>query len=57
MSQFDKFMDDIVEREEIAKSRAKILSEYEDAEEHPQRKIRRLYQEKPQNRTTWGNGK
>ena len=51
---FDKFMDDIVKREQIAKQRAKTLAEQEDHEDHPQRKIRKLYQELPQNPIKWG---
>ena len=53
MSGFDKFMDDIVKREEVAKKRAKILSERENDEVHPQRQKQRLYQEKPQNSIRW----
>ena len=47
-------MEDIIKREEIAKRRAKTFSESEKQEVHPQRQIRRLYQELPQNRTRWG---
>jgi hypothetical protein len=50
---FDKFMKDIVEREDAAKHRAKTLSESESEEVHPQRQIRQRYQELPQNRTRW----
>ena len=57
MGSFDKFMDDIIEREEVARNRAKVLSESEDEEVHPQRRIRQLYQELPQNRIRWGGRK
>jgi len=50
---FNKFMKDIVEREDAARNRAKTLSESESKEVHPQRQIRQRYQELPQNRTRW----
>lgn len=45
---FDKFMKDIVNREK--KSSDKKKQYVEDHKDHPMRKIKRLYQEKWQNR-------
>lgn len=52
---FDKFMDDIVEREEIAKKRAKVMSEQE--ANLPQRKYNELYRERWQNQIRFGDKK
>jgi len=49
--QFDKFMDDIVTREENQREHTR---EYvEGHKELPQRKYNRLYRELPQNRVIW----
>lgn len=50
---FEKFIEDICRREDAAKSRAKTLSESDKEEDHPQRKINRLYRERWQNRIRW----
>ena len=48
---FDKFMDDIVSRED---SQIEKIKEYvEGHKELPQRKYNRLYRERPQNRVVW----
>jgi len=48
---FDKFMNDIVSREETARE---LHKEYvEGHKELPQRKYNRLYRELPQNRVIW----
>ena len=49
--QFDKFMDDIVTREE--NKREEIREYVEGHKELPQRKYNRLYRERPQNRVIW----
>lgn len=49
--QFDKFMEDIVTREESQKEK---MREYvEGHKELPQREYNRLYRERPQNRVIW----
>jgi hypothetical protein len=48
---FDKFMDDIVSREDSHKEK---MREYvEGHRDSPQREYNRLYREKPQNRVIW----
>ena len=48
---FDKFMNDIVKREEAAKEKIKEYAEGH--AELPQRKYNRLYRERPQNRVVY----
>ena len=52
---FDKFMDDIVHREEEIREN---IREYVDGhKELPQRKYNRLYRERPQNRVVYNKKK
>lgn len=52
---FDKFMTDIVDREE---SQRKIISEHQEGQEDlPQRIYNRLYRERWQNRIKWENSR
>jgi len=52
---FDKFMTDIVDREE---SQRKIISEHQEGQEDlPQRVYNRLYRERWQNRIKWENSR
>ena len=51
--EFDKFMKDIVEREE--QQRSVIAEHQEGQEELPQRVYNRLYRERWQNRIKWDN--
>jgi len=50
---FDKFMEDLIRKEQ---ERKRELAERSDREEeiHPQRKINQLYRERWQNRIRWG---
>lgn len=49
--EFDKFMTDIVEREE---SQKKVIAEHQEGQDdHPQRIYNRLYRERWQNRIKW----
>jgi hypothetical protein len=53
--EFEKFITDIVQREEEASRR---LEEYgQGQEEHPQRRYNRLYRELPQNRISYRGGR
>jgi len=52
---FDKFMNDIVEREEVAHRRAKNRSEQQ--ANQPQRRYNDLYRERWQNQIKWGKKK
>jgi hypothetical protein len=52
---WDKFIDDICQREDAARSREKILAEQKN--NSPQRRYNELYREKWQNRVTWGTKK
>jgi|TARA_R110000787_G_scaffold4114_1_gene15981 hypothetical protein len=55
VSYFDKFMKDIVKREDAAVNRSKNMSEQ--TSNSPQREYNKLYRERWQNRITWGNKK
>jgi hypothetical protein len=51
-TQFDKFMDSIIKKENDA--REKTVRQPNEPQESPQRKYRRLYAERWQNRIKWG---
>jgi len=51
-TQFDKFMDSIIKKENDA--REKTVRQPNEPRESPQRKYRRLYAERWQNRIKWG---
>ena len=52
---FDKFMNDIVQREEAV--RESVREYVEGHKELPQRKYNRLYRERPQNRVVYNKKK
>lgn len=49
---FNKFIEDIVIREETQKER--VVDWQKDQDTHPSRVYNRLYRERPQNRIRWG---
>ncbi len=49
-TQFDKFIEDQLRREDVNKKRQKNITDHG---ETPQQKYNKLYREKPQNRTVW----
>ncbi len=49
-TQFDKFIEDQLRRENVNKERQKNITDHG---ETPQQKYNKLYREKPQNRTVW----
>ena len=51
-NQFDKYMEDILLKEKLANEKNKLLPG--EPQESPQRKYRRLYAERWQNRVVWG---
>ena len=52
-NQFDKFVEDLEKREKAQNDKKKAQSI--DEKNWHTRKLREMYQEKPDNRITWGN--